>query len=96
MLVTFFFLNSHPLTTMSQFQSHINKFHTMTDAGSILCLNAWHSFWQATEWLEGCARLVSNNKDELAEDQELWMEAFRRAMVSSSDSMLMETDVWFG
>ena len=82
--ITFFFLTSHPLTTMSQFQSHINKFHTMTDAGSILHLNTQCSFCQATEQLKGLTRLVPSDKDELAEDQEIWMEVFGKAMVSNS------------
>ena len=69
---------------MSQFQSRLDKFHAMTDASSLLRLNAWHSFRRATEWLDGLARSVSNDKDELAENQEIWMEAFRKAMVSHS------------
>ena len=76
MCITFFFLTSHPPTTMSQFQSHIDKFCAMTDASSILHLNAWHSFQQATEWLEGLAWLVPNDKNELVEDQEIRVEVF--------------------
>ena len=56
----------------------------MTDAGSLLCLNARHSFRQATERLDRLARSVPDNKDDLAEDQEIWVEAFRKAMVSLS------------
>ena len=56
----------------------------MTDAGSLLRLNAWRSFRQATEWLDGLARLVPDDKDDLAEDQEIWVEAFGKAMVSLS------------
>ena len=82
MCVNFFFLTSHPPTTMSQFQSRLDKFHAMTDAGSLLHLNARHSFCQATERLDGLARSVPDNKDELAKDQEIWVEAFRKAMVS--------------
>ena len=82
--VTFFFLTSHPLTTLSQFQSCLNKFHAMTNASSLLCLNSQSSFHQATERLEELARLVPNDKDELAEDQEIWVEAFSKAMVSNS------------
>ena len=67
---------------MSQFQSRLDKFHAMTDAGSLLHLNARHSFRQATERLEGLARSVPDDNDELAEDQEIWVEAFGRAMVS--------------
>ena len=80
MRITFFFLTSHSFTTMSQFQSHINKFHAMTDASSILHLNAQHSFHQATEQLKGLARSVPDNKDKLVEDQEIWMEAFGKAI----------------
>ena len=54
----------------------------MTDAGSLLRLNARHSFHQATEQLNGLARSVPDDKDKLAEDQEIWVEAFGRAMVS--------------
>ena len=54
----------------------------MTDAGSLLHLNAQRSFRQATEQLDGLARLVPDDKDELAEDQEIWVQAFRKAMVS--------------
>ena len=43
----------------------------MTDAGSLLHLNARHSFRQATERLNGLARSVPNDKDDLAEDQVL-------------------------
>ena len=82
--VNFFFLTSHPPTTMSQFQSRLDKFHTMTNAGSLLRLNAQHSFRQATEQLDGLARSVPNDKDNLAEDQEIWVEAFGKAMVSLS------------
>ena len=71
-------------TTMSQFQSCLDKFCTMTDAGSLLHLNAWHSFHQATERLDRLARLVPDDKDELAKDQEIWVEAFGKAMVSHS------------
>ena len=96
MRVTFFFLTSHPLTTMSQFQSCLDKFCTMTDASSLLHLNARCSFCQATEWLEGLARSVPNDKDELAEDQEIWVEAFDKALVSQSYSMIAAADAMFG
>ena len=56
----------------------------MTDAGSLLRLNARRSFRQATERLDRLARSVPNNKDNLAEDQEIWVEAFGKAMVSLS------------
>ena len=82
--VNFFFLTSHPPTTMSQFQSRLNKFRAMTDAGSILHLNAQRSFRQATERLDGLARSVPDDKDDLAEDQEIRVEAFGKAMVSLS------------
>ena len=80
--VNFFFLTSHPLTTMSQFQSRLDKFRAMTDAGSLLRLHARHSFRQATERLDGLTRSVPDDKDKLAEDQEIWVEAFSRAMVN--------------
>ena len=80
--VNFFFLSAHPPTTISQFQSRLNKFCTMTDAGSLLHLNTRCSFRQATERLDGLARSVPDDKDELAEDQEIWVEAFGKAMVS--------------
>ena len=54
----------------------------MTDAGSLLHLNAWRSFHQATERLDGLTRSVPDGKDNLAEDQEIWVEAFGKAMVS--------------
>ena len=54
----------------------------MTDAGSLLRLDTWRSFRQATEQLNGLARSVPNDKDDLAEDQEIWVEAFGKAMVS--------------
>ena len=82
--INFFFLTSHPPTTMSQFQSRLDKFRAMTDAGSLLHLNARRSFCQATEQLDGLARLVPDDKDELAEDQEIWVQAFGKAMVSQS------------
>ena len=82
--VNFFFLTSHPPTTMSQFQSRLDKFRAMTDTGSLLRLNARRSFRQATKRLDGLARSVPDNKDDLAEDQEIWVEAFRKAMVSHS------------
>ena len=82
--INFFFLTSHPPTTMSQFQSRLDKFHAMTNAGSLLRLNARRSFCQATEWLDRLARLVPDDKDELAKDQEIWVQAFRKAMVSQS------------
>ena len=69
---------------MSQFQSWLDKFRTMTDTGSLLHLNARHSFHQATEQLNGLARSVPDNKDDLAKDQEIWVEAFGKAMVSLS------------
>ena len=43
----------------------------MTNAGSLLCLNARRSFHQATERLDGLARSVPDDKDDLAEDQEI-------------------------
>ena len=67
---------------MFQFQSHLNKFHAMTNAGSLLHLNARRSFRQATERLEGLTRSVPDNKDEPAEHQEIWMEVFGKAIVS--------------
>ena len=54
----------------------------MTDASSLLCLNAQCSFRQATKHLNGLTRSVPDNKDDLAEDQEIWVEAFGKAMVS--------------
>ena len=80
--VKFFFLTSHPPTTMSQFQSRLNKFRAMTDAGCLLRLETRCSFRRATEQLDGFARSVPDDKDDLAEDQEIWVEAFRKAMVS--------------
>ena len=56
----------------------------MTNAGSILHLNARHSFHQATERLDGLARSVPDDKDDLAKDQEIWVEVFGKAMVSLS------------
>ena len=82
--VKFFFLTSHPPTTMSQFQSRLDKFHAMTDAGSLLRLDTRRSFRQATKRLNGLARSVPDDKDDLAEDQEIWVEAFGKAMVSLS------------
>ena len=90
--VTFFFLTSYPLTIMSQFQSRLDKFRAMTDASSLLHLNARCSFCQATERLDGLARSVPNDKDELAEDQEIWVEAFGKAMVSPLYSMIAVAD----
>ena len=69
---------------MSQFQSRLDKFCAMTDVGSLLRLNAWRSFRQATKQLDGLARLVPDDKDKLAKDQEIWVEAFGKAMVSHS------------
>ena len=95
MRVIFFFLTSHPLTTMSQFQSRLDKFHAMTNAGSLLHLNARHSFRQATEQLNGLARLVPDDKDKLAEDQEIWVEAEwmgRMAMRLVSQASAMEVE----
>ena len=74
---------------MSQFQSRLDKFCAMTDAGSLLHLNAQRSFCQATEQLDGLARLVPDDKDKLAEDQEIWVEAFGKAMVSHSYLMIV-------
>ena len=91
-----FFLTSHPLTTMSQFQSWLNKFHAMTNTGSLLRLNAQCSFRQATERLNRLTRSVPNDKDELAEDQEIWVEAFSRAMVSHPYLLIAAADAWFG
>ena len=96
MQVIFFFLTSHTLTIISQFQSCIDKFRAMTNAGSILGLNTQCSFCQATERLKGLARSVPDNKDELAEDQEIWVEAFGKAMVSCSYSMIAAADAKFG
>ena len=96
MCVTFFFLTSHPLTTMSQFQSHLDKFHAMTDASSLLCLNTRRSFCQATEWLKGLTRLIPNNKDELAKDQEIWVKVFGKAMVSHLHSKMAAADAKCG
>ena len=69
---------------MSQFQSRLDKFCAMTDTGSLLHLDTRRSFRQATEWLDGLARSVPDDKDDLAEDQEIWVEAFGKAMVSLS------------
>ena len=82
--VNFFFLTSHPPTTMSQFQSRLDKFCTMTDVVSLLHLNARCSFRQATEQLDGLARSVPDDKDKLAEDQEIWVQAFGKAMGGQS------------
>ena len=68
----------------------------MTDASSILCLNARCSFHQATEQLKGLARSVPDNKDKLVEDQEIWMEAFGKAMVSHLYLMIVAADAKFG
>ena len=67
---------------MSQFQSRLDKFCAMTDVGSLLRLNARRSFRQATERLDGLARSVPDDKDKRAEDQEIWVQAFGKAMVS--------------
>ena len=81
---------------MSQFQSCIDKFRAMSNTSSILHLNVQRSFCQATKQLEGLARLVPDNKDELAEDQEIWVEAFSKAIVSRSYSMIVAADAKFG
>ena len=81
---------------MLQFQSRLDKFCAMTDASSLLCLNTWHSFRQATEQLKELARSVPDNKNKLAEDQEIWMEAFIKAMVSHSYLMIVVADAKYG
>ena len=96
MHITFFFLTSHLPTIMSQFQSHLNKFHAVTDAGSLLRLNTWRSFRQATERLDGLAKSVPDDKDKLTEDQEIWVEAVGKAMVSHSYLMIAAADAKFG
>ena len=40
--------------------------------------------------------MVPDNKDELAEDQEIWVEAFSKAIVSRSYSMIVAADAKFG
>ena len=60
------------------------KFCAMTDVGSLLHLNARCSFCQATERLDGLTRSVPDDKDELAKDQEIWVQEFGKAMVSQS------------
>ena len=81
---------------MLQFQSHLDKFHAMTDAGSLLYLNAQRNVCQATEQLDGLARSVPDDKDKLAEDQEIWVEVFGKAMVSQLHSMIAAADAMFG
>ena len=94
--VTFFFLTSHSFTIMLQFQSRLDKFCAMTDTSSLLHLNTWCSFCQATEWLNGLARSILDDKDELAEDQEIWVEAFGKAMVNPLYSTIAVADTRCG
>ena len=68
----------------------------MTNTGSLLCLNTWSSFCQATKRLEGLARSVPDDKNELAEDQEICVEAFGKALVSQSYLVIAAADATFG
>ena len=68
---------------MSQFQAKFDQFHSMTDMG----LDHWWAIKArcktAVETLDVLARCVPDDKEELREEIEDWVEWFDRAMVSS-------------
>ena len=68
--------------TMSQFTSRLDKFRAMADAGANHRAAVRRRFKDATDRLEVLEKTMPDDKDELREDQVLWMDEFGRAMVS--------------
>ena len=76
------FIYHHPFG-MSQFQAKFDRFCSMTDLG----LDHWRAVKArcktAVETLDALARCVPDDKEELREEIEDWVERFDRAMVIS-------------
>ena len=73
----------HHLFGMSQFQAKFDRFRSMTDLGLDHRRAVKARCKTAVETLNTLARCVPNDKEELREEIEDWVEQFDRAMVSS-------------
>ena len=67
---------------MSQFTSRLDKFRAMADAGSNHRAAVRRRFKDVTDRLEVLEKTMPEDKDELREEQVMWMGEFGRAMVS--------------
>ena len=70
-----------PSTIMSQFHSRLDKYHNLSDAGAAHRHATRRAFKIETEALESMARVVLDDRDNLVEEQNQWMEAFQSRIV---------------
>ena len=68
-------------TTMLQFCSRLDKYRNLTDAGAAHRHATLQAFKIKTKALESMARVVPDNRDDLVEEQNQWMEVFQSRIV---------------
>jgi len=69
-------------TTMLKSCSHFQHNCTMTNVSAIHRQEVRHHFKDATAQVEAVAKAVPNDKEDLFEEQMMWIEEFKRAVVS--------------
>ena len=74
-----FFLSSS--TIMSQFCSRLDKYRNLFDAGAVHRHATCQAFMIESEALESMAQVVPDDRDNLIEEQNQWMEAFQSRIV---------------
>ena len=82
-----------PSTIMSQFRSRLDKYRNLSDAGAAHCHATCRAFKIETEALESMARVVPDDRDNLIEEQNQWMEAFQSRIVRIQASVVDRANV---
>ena len=82
-----------PSTIMSQFHSRLDKYRNLSDAGAAHRHVTCRAFKIKTEALESMAQVVPDNRDNLIEEQNQWMEAFQSRIVRIQASVVDRANV---
>ena len=78
---------------MLQFRSCLDKYRNLSDAGATHRHATRRAFKIETEALESMARVVPDDRDNLVEEQNQWMEAFQSRIVRIRASVIDRTNI---
>ena len=82
-----------PSTIRSQFCSCLNKYCNLSDAGAAHCHVTCQAFKIEIEALESMAWVVPDNRDNLVEEENQWMEAFQSRIVRIRASVIDQANM---
>ena len=78
---------------MSQFRSHLDKYRNLSDAGAAHHHMTHQAFKIESEALESMAQVVPDDRDNLIEEQNQWMEVFQSRIVRIRASVVDQAHV---